>query len=145
MLNTNFTVNWDEMNLLDMPNNQKNMRTLTVTEKGEMVINAKFIEQLKTEMPDLKINFYYSNDYRILVLKKAENGIFSLPRTGRMKYMEFAREIAKAGYHLPVKYQIEWNSNEEAWIASMQDEESLNVAELTDKSRSKKKSNKSPS
>ena len=134
-------IEWDKMRVLEMPNSARNLRTVAITNKGEIVINAKLVEKMQGEKEQLQVNFYYSEDFKMLAIKQDDSGNVKLPRNGRMKHMEFAKKISKAGFILPIKYSVEWDDTEQLWLAILQEKYlPLDVDALMSQKKMRKKS-----
>lgn len=94
-------------------------RTITISPKGEVVINKKFLECIVTEYGDYKIDLRHDEAYKFLAFQKGDENDFKLPSKGRMKHPELCARLLSYGYELPVRYIFEKNCEKNLWVGYM--------------------------
>lgn len=104
-------------------------RTITITKKKEMNINALFLQQLRADGEQLFLDLRKSQDSRILAFQTVPDHGFEIPKSGKIKHVKFYEELLEAGYEMPARYAFEYNAEDNIWFGYLDEVAPLTLPE----------------
>lgn len=112
-----------EWKQLKMPEKWFDVKSIKVSERGEMVMNAGLKKELQKDGKLMEINIEIADEFKLLKISSADSNGYRFPKNGRIKFLEFAEKLEQTGYSLPAIYNVEWNENAGVWIGVLDEVE----------------------
>jgi len=100
------------MIVVEPSESKRKAMALCVSESGHITLNDHFLSAVDDRFFDFRI----TKDMRIITLKAAEDGIYSFPKNGRKKDMDFVRGLSACGVQIPCKYVLKYCEEMELWV-----------------------------
>lgn len=113
--------NVSDLKPLKMPYRKNNDMAMTVSDKCFCTLNGHLLKEIKKIIPDLKMKFLISDDLKIIFLQKSQDTNFKFLQSGKIKHVEFTKNLEQHGYAIPARYIIEWDESKSAWIGLLQE------------------------
>lgn len=122
MRGSEINIDLSEMTELEGPVKWYDRLILSVTARGEVVLNAKFRQALQGEKEGkIGVNIFVTNDWKIIGIVQDGDPKILFSERGHLKYMAWTQMLDKKGYALPAKYIIEWNEKAQMWVGVLQE------------------------
>lgn len=91
-------------------------------ENGEIALGSELRRNMFERLLDeWKVDFYATDDMRILVLHPDSESDFKYPKNGRRKFKNYIESLKEKGYGIPAIYNVEWNEKMESWVGILQE------------------------
>lgn len=99
------TINPDDLIVVEPPECKRKVMALCVSESGHITLNDHFLSAIDDRLFD----FRTTKDRKIITLKATKDGIYTFPKNGRKKDVDFVRGLSACGLHLPCKYVLKYS------------------------------------
>lgn len=106
------TIDLQDMIVVDSPESRRKALALCVSESGHITLNEHFPNAVNDRLFDFRI----TKDRKIITLKAAEDGIYSFPKNGRKKDVDFVRGLSACGVQIPCKYVLKYSEEMKLWV-----------------------------
>lgn len=111
------TINPDDLIVVEPPECKRKVMALCVSESGHITLNDHFLSAIDDRLFD----FRTTKDRKIITLKATKDGIYTFPKNGRKKDVDFVRGLSACGLHLPCKYVLKYSEEMELWVGEYSD------------------------
>ena len=96
---------------------------ITALERGVLSMNTEMRKSLSEKLGDNSWNleFYATEDMKILALQPERQSSFKFPKNGRRQFKSYVEGLVSKGYKIPATYHVEWNERLQSWVGVLQE------------------------
>ena len=106
------TIDQQDMIVVEPPEIKRKAMALCVSESGHITLNDHFLSAVDDRLFDFRI----AKDRKTITLKATEDGIYTFPKNGRKKDVDFVRGLSAWGVQIPCKYVLRYSEEMDLWV-----------------------------